>query len=103
MIITSKKVPSKQIPLKVDLPPWPEEYKPFGPVDISEYSFNSFSIFSALGALQELLKNLGKEKEKEQQAKPIPRLKQITTVFVRIDPEGKTREVEAVITLKTKD
>lgn len=103
LIVTSKKVPPKHIPLKVDLPPWPEEYKPFGPVDTSEFTFNSFSILEAIGVLQGLIKNLGKGKEKEQQFKPIPRLKQITTTFVRIDTEGITRKVEAVITLKTKD
>ncbi len=103
LIITSKKVPSEKIPLKVDLPPWPEEYKPFGPVDTSEYSFNSFSIFSALGVLQELLKNLGKGKDKKEQSRPIQKSRQITTTFVRIDSEGIARKVEAVITLKTKD
>jgi len=103
LIITSKKVIPKKIPLKVDLPPWPEEYKPFGPVDTSEYSFNSFSIFSALGVLQGLLKNLGKGKEKEQPFKPIQKRQQITTTFLRVNSEGKTREVKAVITLKTRD
>lgn len=103
LIITSKKVSPKKIPLKVDLLPWPEEYRPFGPVDTSEYSFNSFSIFSALGVLQGLLKNLGKGREKEQQVKSIQKRRQITTTFVRIDTEGKAREVEAVITLKTRD
>lgn len=103
LIITSKKVSPKKIPLKVDLPPWPEEYRPFGPVDTSEYSFNSFSIFSAVGVLQELLKKLKKGKSKEDQPKPIPRLRQITTTFLRRDSEGMIREAKAVITLKTGD
>lgn len=100
LIITSKKLPHKDIPLKIDMPPWPGEYKPFGPVDTSEYGFNSFSIFSAVGAILDMLKKLKKEKEEERSI-PVERHKQIITTFLRMNSEGITQEVKAVITIRT--
>lgn len=102
-LIISRKKLAYSLPLKIEMPPWPKDYKPFGPADKTNPAFNSFSIFSAVGAIYQLIKGLKTKKSPEKLASPIQKQKQITITFIRKNLEGVAKEVKAVITLKTRD
>jgi len=102
-LIISRKKLAYSLPLKIEMPPWPKDYKPFGPADKTNPAFNSFSIFSAVGAIYQLIKGLKTKKSPEKLVSPIKKQKQITTTFIRKNLEGVAKEVKAVIMLKTRD
>lgn len=103
LIVTSKKLSHKNLSSKIELPPLPENYSPFDPMDRADPALNSFSILSAVGLAYELIKKLMPAKAKEKRASSIQKQKQITTIFFRRGLEGVIKEIKAVITLKTKD
>lgn len=103
LIISSTKIPQKNLPLKFEFPPWPDTFKPNNPIERTNSPLNTVSIFDALGAAYGLIKNLLEKKKEEKETAPIQKQKQMTVTFLRRDSEGFAQEVKAEITLKTKE
>jgi hypothetical protein len=101
LVISSRKLPEKKAPMKINLPPWPETYSPNNPLGRLDSPLNSPSILDAIGVAYNLLKKLTAKKSHEKQEKPIQKLKQVSTTFFRSNLEGNAVQVKAVITLKT--
>jgi len=101
LIISSKKKHYDKLPLKIEMLPWPRNYKPFNPDFRTDPISNSFPIMGAVAGIYHLIKELTTKKSKEKPVKSIQKWKQITITFRRKDPEGITREIRATITLKT--
>ncbi len=104
LIASSRKLPPFTHPINIDLPPWPKDPSVYGPIYRDEFALNYFSILDAVGAVYDVLKNLKKGDKGEGTAfsKPLQKRMQITANFLRKDLTGKTREIQAVITLKTR-
>jgi len=103
LIISSTKIAQKSVPLKFNLPPWPDTYKPHNPIERTNSPLNTVSIFDAAGVAYDLIKKLLSKKSEENQVKPLPRQKQMTATFLRVHSDGATDEVKAAIALKTKE
>jgi len=103
LIIESKKLAYENLPLKLHLPPWPENRSPYGPIYDNKFALNSFSIPEAVGALYNLFKALKDGKKEESKPRPVQKQMQIRSSFLREGVGGKAEEFRAVITLKTKN
>jgi hypothetical protein len=103
LVISSTKITQKSVPLKFNLPPWPDTYKPDNPIDRINSPLNSVSILDALGVAYDLIKKMLSKKSEEKPASALPRQKQMTATFLRISSEGATQEVKALISLKIKE
>jgi hypothetical protein len=103
LVISSTKITQKSVPIKFNLPPWPDTYKPHNPIERTNSPFNSVSIFDALGVAYDLIKKMLSKKSEEKPVSSLPRQKQMTASFFRVSSEGATQEVKAVITLKIKE
>lgn len=102
LIISSQKLSYDSLPMKLTLPPWPDNARPYGPIYENEFALNSFSIADAVGAIYGLIKELKKEKKENERPIPIQKQMQVRSTFLRINQEGATEEIRATITLKTK-
>jgi hypothetical protein len=102
LIIESKKLAYENLPLKLHLPPWPENPSPYGPIYENKFALNSFSIPEAVGALYDLFKKLKDGKKEESKPRPVEKQMQISSSFMREGAGGEAEEFRAVITLKTK-
>lgn len=104
LIASSKKLPPFTLPVEFDLPPWPKDPSMYGPIYRDQYAINAFSIPQAIGALYDLLKNLkkGNKAEGTISSRPLQKRMQITANFLRRDLDGTAKEIQAVITLKTR-
>ncbi len=104
LIASSKKLPPFTLPINIDLPPWPKDPSPFGPIYRDQYAINTFSIADAVGAIYKMLKDLrgGKKEKGISTSTPLQKQMQITATFLRRDLRGKATEIQAVITLKTR-
>ncbi|MFP4081626.1 MAG: hypothetical protein ACLFVG_02600 [Candidatus Aminicenantes bacterium] len=103
LVYSSRKLPPRDISLKIDNPPWPDSFSPHDPVHRTDQVTNSFSVFSALGLAYDLIKKLTGEKSDESPVPPVQKYKQITTTFLKENPEGAVQEVKAIITLNARD
>jgi len=103
LITSSQKLPYRDFSPKVELPPSPGIFNPFGPIDKTNPAVNSVPILDAVGAVYGLIKDLISKKKEKEPPKPIQRQKQVTITFLRRTQEGKTEEVKAVIALKDTD
>ena len=101
LIMSSKKAPLRRPSLKLDLPPAHGKFSPFGPVplDKSDPSLYSTSIFSVLGLAYQTLNKLLKKEDKTQPY-IIQKQKRIDTQFKRRDSQGIEREIEVIIMLR---
>lgn len=102
LIIQSQKLSYGNLPMRLNLPPWPKNASPYGPIYENEFALNSFSIADAVGAIYGLIKELKKEKKENESPIPIQKQMQLRSTFLRTNQEGDTEEVRATITLKTK-
>jgi hypothetical protein len=104
LIASSRKMAPFTHPINIDLPPWPKDPSVYGPIYRDEFALNYFSILDAVGAVYELLKSLkkGDKGEGSASSKPLQKRMQITANFLRKDLTGKAKEIQAVITLKTR-
>jgi hypothetical protein len=100
LIVMSKKLPSKPFAMKFKNPPWPENRKPFTPVETENPLANSVSILSAVSAIAKLIKDLRKDDE-EYRVKPVQKLRQITAKYMKMNTEGLDQEVKAIVTLRS--
>lgn len=103
LVTSSKKLPYRDFSPKVELPPSPGIFNPFGPTDETNPVVNSVPILEAAGAVYDLIKNLVSKKKEKELPKPVLKQKQATITFLRRTQEGKTEEVKAVIALKATD
>ncbi len=102
LIVSSKKLSFEDMAPKVELPPSPGVYNPFGPVKKDDPMLNSFSILDAVGAVYGLIKSLTEKKKEERSERPLEREKQASFRFLRTNPEGRAEEVRALISLEIK-
>jgi len=103
LVVSSTKLAQKSYQFKFELPPWPDTYKPHNPIERTNSPLNTVSIFTAVGVVYDLIKKLLSKKSQEIPVSTLPRLKQMTTTFLRVGSGGATEEVKAIITLKTKE
>ena len=102
LIIESKKLSYENLPVKLHLPPWPDELRPYGPIYENKFALNSFAISDAVGAIYQLYKLIKNGKKDDTKPKPIQKQMQVRTTFLKEGAEGEAEEFSAVITLKTK-
>ena len=102
LIIESKKLAYENLPLKLHLPPWPDELRPYGPIYENKFALNSFAISDAVGAIYQLYKLIKNGKKDDTKPKPIQKQMQVRSTFLREASGGEAEEFRAVITLKTK-
>lgn len=104
LIASSKKLPPFTMPINFDFPPWPKDPSMYGPIYRDQYAINAFSIADAVGAISDLLKNLkkGNTGEGTVSSRLLQKQMQITATFLRRDWGGKAKEIQAIITLKTR-
>ena len=102
LIIESKKLAYENLPVKLHLPPWPDELRPYGPIQENEFALNSFTIAHAVGAIYQLFKQIKNGKKDDVKPKPVQKQMQVRSTFLREGPGGEAEEFRSVITLKTK-
>lgn len=99
LVAFSKKLRPAPPPIKIDVPIGKGVYQPFGPVKKDDPFLNSFSIQDAVSVISQLIKELKKNKAKEQSA-PVRPKQQVTVNFKRRNSQGLEEEVKTFLTLK---
>ena len=102
LIVSSIKSLQKKLSALPNLPPLPENYDPFKPPNRQDPMLNSFSIFSAIGLISELIKGLKKDKNKREPPKPIQKRRQVTATFLKESTQGTAEKIKAVISFKSR-
>lgn len=103
LVLSSKKFLPKNLSFEIEKPPLPENYGPFYEVRGRDKNpmLNSFSIIDAVGAAYGLIKKMIDKKRTRKTEQPLKKYKQQTVTFIRRDSEGVSREIHAVVTLKS--
>jgi len=102
MVASSTRLPADKPDWSMGLKPTPGlKFEPFGPKEDPDPAQNSVSIFQAAALANELVKLFKKDQESDLPAPPIRKYQRIETKFLRWDEEGRERDVEAEIVLKT--
>lgn len=103
LVLSSKKFLPKDLSFEIEKPPLPENYGPFYEVRGRDKNpmLNSFSIIDAVGAAYGLIKKMIDKKRTRKIEQPLKKYRQQTVTFIRRDSEGVSREIHAVVTLKS--
>jgi hypothetical protein len=103
LVLSSKKFLPKNLSFEIEKPPLPENYGPFYEVRGRDKNpmLNSFSIIDAVGAAYGLIKKMIDKKRMRKTEQPLKKYRQQTVAFIRRDSEGISREIHALITLKS--
>jgi hypothetical protein len=104
LVMASQKM-ENAVPLKLDVKPNqnPFGYKPDYYVTRNNPGTNYFSIFSAIGVLYQLLKDLLKKKDAKAEPPKIQLVQEMTISNKQKDTDGNDRETKVSIKLKTKN
>ncbi|MBS3819785.1 hypothetical protein KGY73_09825 [bacterium] len=102
-LILSRKKVLDRLQMEVNPTPLPPGYSFFDPDPDENPMANSVSIFDAAGVLTQLVKEATTKKKKEAEPYTPQTTRRLTASFMRTDPQGKNRKVQAVIILKTQD
>jgi hypothetical protein len=103
LVLSSKKFLPKNLSFEIEKPPLPENYGPFYEVRGKDRNpmLNSFSIIDAVGVAYGLVKKMIDKKGRRKTEQPLKKFRQQTVTFIRRDSEGISREIHAVVTLKS--
>ncbi len=100
LIVASTKLP-KDIPIKMEWPKGTVALPKF-PRDQANYNLNTFSIPDALAALYSAIKEITKGKNTKVPEFKYQKQQQTEISFLKIDPEGLEKKINATVRLKTR-
>lgn len=102
LILSGTKFPTRTADFHINLPPpYPDGYKPWMPPDRQNMMpTNSAPIFSAIGIIANLIKDLLTKKKKEPAVLKIPKTRERSFGYLRHDKAGKVREVRVRLTIQ---
>jgi hypothetical protein len=102
LIVSSKKLPGQVLGFKFDLPKI-DAPDPFKPPDKGDPLLNSVSIVDVALAAAKMISDLVTKKDEKTEEYVVKKYQQITLTFLRKDPLGVPRKVNAVMTLRPPD